>query len=382
MKWNDLTMKERSDLMSLFLKHGIGSLSDMRRIYDGEGDIEPAVVTAEYPRNKEVLNIVNSSNANWVRRLKDPNRQYIQDWEEPNFVATHKLSWVEDNGKYYIFPNVQEINGRLYDFTNEKKYGENGWRAWDSAIYSGDVVEVPSAADARWFTESYKNFYPSFDKYWSGGRLYSGKTNTDSLLLLSYSSEFPIEMFQVLEEPEIPKGKYKVLDDPAEQTFVRKANEIIDEDRKSTTKKRAQEQLRAMSEDQLIEQQRELADLGFYDAPLSTGRSNIGSGVQDILIRRGYLDKSGKDGIVGRNTITSLQEMLVDEGYLPETTENGRTNIDGILGKRTQEAFKRFYRDYNVDGKLGGRTEQAYIKYLRTSSNPFDKEVDARGMVD
>lgn len=38
MKWNDLTMKERSDLMSLFLKHGIGSLSDMRRIYDGEQD--------------------------------------------------------------------------------------------------------------------------------------------------------------------------------------------------------------------------------------------------------------------------------------------------------------------------------------------------------
>ena len=40
MKWNDLTMKERSDLMSLFLKHGIGSLSDMRRIYDGEKDID------------------------------------------------------------------------------------------------------------------------------------------------------------------------------------------------------------------------------------------------------------------------------------------------------------------------------------------------------
>lgn len=36
MKWNDLTMRERSDLMSLFLKHGIGSLSGMRRIYDGK----------------------------------------------------------------------------------------------------------------------------------------------------------------------------------------------------------------------------------------------------------------------------------------------------------------------------------------------------------
>lgn len=388
MKWNDLTMKERSDLMSLFLKHGIGSLSDMRRIYDGEGDIEPAVITAEYPRNKEVLDIVNSSDANWVRRLKDPNRQYIQDWKDHNSIATHKLSWAEDNGKFYIYPEVQEINGRLYDFTDPKRYNgeyrpDRAWTtAFDSALYSGDAVEVPSAADARWFTESYKNFYPTFNKYWSGGRLYSGKTDTNSHSLLSYSSEFPIELFQVPEEPKIPKGKYKVLDDPAEQTFVRKANEIIDEDRKSTTKKQAQEQLKAMSKDQLKEQQRELADLGFYDVSLSTGRSNIGSEVQNILIKRGYLDKNEKDGIVGRNTTTALQEMLVDEGYLPEITENGKTNIDGILGKRSQEAFKRFYRDYNVDGKLGGRTEQAYTEYLRTSSNPFDKEVDAKGMVD
>lgn len=40
MKWNDLTMKERSDLMSLFLKAGVGSLSDMKHIYDGTQDTE------------------------------------------------------------------------------------------------------------------------------------------------------------------------------------------------------------------------------------------------------------------------------------------------------------------------------------------------------
>lgn len=40
MKWNDLTIKEKSDLMSLFLKSGVGSLSDMRHIYDGESDTE------------------------------------------------------------------------------------------------------------------------------------------------------------------------------------------------------------------------------------------------------------------------------------------------------------------------------------------------------
>ena len=37
--WTDLSMKDKSELMSLFLKQGISSLSDMRRIYDGEQDI-------------------------------------------------------------------------------------------------------------------------------------------------------------------------------------------------------------------------------------------------------------------------------------------------------------------------------------------------------
>lgn len=38
--WTDLSMKDKSDLMSLFLKQGISSLSDMKRIYDGTQDIE------------------------------------------------------------------------------------------------------------------------------------------------------------------------------------------------------------------------------------------------------------------------------------------------------------------------------------------------------
>ena len=40
MKWNDLTMRERSDLMSLFLKAGVGSLSDMKRIYEENTNLD------------------------------------------------------------------------------------------------------------------------------------------------------------------------------------------------------------------------------------------------------------------------------------------------------------------------------------------------------
>lgn len=54
MKWNDLTMKERSDLMSLFLRYGIGSLSDMKHIYDGESDTEGGYSEDSLEKREEV----------------------------------------------------------------------------------------------------------------------------------------------------------------------------------------------------------------------------------------------------------------------------------------------------------------------------------------
>ncbi len=54
MKWNDLTMKERSDLMSLFLKAGVGSLSDMKHIYDGTKDTEGGYSEDTLEKRREV----------------------------------------------------------------------------------------------------------------------------------------------------------------------------------------------------------------------------------------------------------------------------------------------------------------------------------------
>ena len=52
--WTDLSMKDKSDLMSLFLKQGISSLSDMRRIYDGEQDINDYQVSLDnYSKYKD-----------------------------------------------------------------------------------------------------------------------------------------------------------------------------------------------------------------------------------------------------------------------------------------------------------------------------------------
>lgn len=167
-RWDDLSMGDRAALISLFIKEGVSDTKVMRRLYDEAGDtadIKPAVSNDSYPREREVLDLVNNSKADFVSRLIDENRVTIPDWNNKDDIATHKLSYARDGDRWIIYPNVQNIDGKLYDFS-DPKYGLNkGWQALDSALYSGDYVEVPSEADARWFTESYKRYYPGFNKY-------------------------------------------------------------------------------------------------------------------------------------------------------------------------------------------------------------------------
>ena len=165
---DDLSMGDRAALISLFIKEGVSDPKVMRRLYDEAGDtadIKPAVSNASYPREREVLDLVNNSKADFVSRLIDENRVTIPDWNNKDDIATHKLSYARVGDRWIIYPNVQNIDGKLYDFSDPKYGLDKGRQALDSALYSGDYVEVPSEDDAKWFTESYKRHYPGFNKY-------------------------------------------------------------------------------------------------------------------------------------------------------------------------------------------------------------------------
>lgn len=171
-RWDRLSIGDRAALVSLFVNNGVVDPKEMRRIYDNGGDtadIKPAVIEASYPREREVLDLVNKSGADFVSRLNDENRVTIPDWKNNGGVATHKLGYAEVDGKYVVYPLVQNIDGKLYDFSDPQYGMDKGWQALDSALYAGDYVELPSKADARWFAESYKNHYPGFNKYKDGG---------------------------------------------------------------------------------------------------------------------------------------------------------------------------------------------------------------------
>lgn len=115
----------------------------------------------------DILALVLSSNANFVNRLKQEGRRTIPDWKVEGNIATHKLSAeIGEDGRVYVYPNVQEIDGKLKDFT-DPKYGypdEGRWDAMDSAIEHNDYVVFPDIESAVWFTENYKNkgWFPEF----------------------------------------------------------------------------------------------------------------------------------------------------------------------------------------------------------------------------
>ena len=174
-KWSALSMKDRAELINIYVKGGMMDLKEIKKHYNSfspggpiktdeygyPADIEPAVVVTDYPREAEVWKQADASTADIIQRLKEgASRQTIQDWENQDNIATHKMMSADN----YVVGNVQNINGQLFDFTDPKHKFENPDRAAiESAIRRGDYVEFETPGDARYFAEHYKKHYNSFD---------------------------------------------------------------------------------------------------------------------------------------------------------------------------------------------------------------------------
>lgn len=171
MKWSDLSFKEKKQIYdSIKAQNPDTTYLDIKSQFDS--------IPAYEDGGKRIVDYVNSNNVNFVNRLKNPFRQTINDWETQyinkyvpnvndkfelvyNSKATHKLSaWEGEEGRGLIVPNVQEINGKLVDFTRPPY---NNREALRQAFKTGDFVETDTYNDAEWYTQNYKKYYPSFE---------------------------------------------------------------------------------------------------------------------------------------------------------------------------------------------------------------------------
>lgn len=162
MKWKDLSLKERKQIYdSVRVNNPDATYFDIKEQFD-------SIPTYEDGKGKTVVDEVNKSDANFVQRLKSPTRQTIPNWADQyrvlpweKSVSTHKLSvWDNANGGGTIVPDVQEVNGKLIDFTRPPY---NNRAALENALKTGDYVDLPKFEDALWYTENYKRYYPRFE---------------------------------------------------------------------------------------------------------------------------------------------------------------------------------------------------------------------------
>ena len=141
MKWKDLSLKERKQIYdSVRVNNPGATYFDIKEQFDS--------IPAYEDGGKSIVDEVNKSDANFVQRLKSPTRQTIPNWEDQyrvlpweKSVSTHKLSvWDNANGGGIIVPDVQEVNGKLIDFTRPPY---NNRAAVENALKTGDYVDLP-----------------------------------------------------------------------------------------------------------------------------------------------------------------------------------------------------------------------------------------------
>ena len=165
----------------------------------------------------ELVKLIYNSNANFAKRLIDPNRKVLDLGN--NIIGTHKLGYIEEDGKFYVFPSIREINGELVDLSNE-----DVGKAWSDAKAAGDYIEFPSRADADWFTaDNYKAYFPGLEKYAPGKYKNGGQMN----VIPEGALHARKNNMELAKEGEVTHKGIPVIDNQGEQQAEIERNEII-----------------------------------------------------------------------------------------------------------------------------------------------------------
>ena len=117
-------------------------------------------------KSRSLLELIEYSkkvNPRFIQRLSEPFKyvEWVDDNGEKQF-GTHELGYAEIDGKYVIFPNIQERDDKqLFRYTDFRQ-------ALDNALKNKNVLWVNSEDEAKLFTESKELENGKFSGYKSG----------------------------------------------------------------------------------------------------------------------------------------------------------------------------------------------------------------------
>ena len=191
-------------------------------------------------KSRSLLELIEYSkkvNPRFIQRLSEPFKyvEWVDDNGEKQF-GTHELGYAEVDGKYVIFPNIQERDDKqLFRYTDFRQ-------ALDNALKNKNVLWVNSEDEAKLFTESKELENGKFSGYKSGWSDYfkqkpkfynGGKTEESKKESLSNQQNVIPEgalharLHHMDNDKEITKKGIPVIDDKGEQQAEIELNEII-----------------------------------------------------------------------------------------------------------------------------------------------------------
>lgn len=121
--WTDLSMKDKSDLMSLFLKQGISSLSDMRRIYDGLSNTKSYKDWKEKIKEYKNIDIDNDKSYDYIGFYNEnPERAYelLKENPDTHFTDKYKTPLHPTFSDESIYSNDRTKGGHWIEHPNNK----------------------------------------------------------------------------------------------------------------------------------------------------------------------------------------------------------------------------------------------------------------------
>ena len=191
-------------------------------------------------KSRSLLELIEYSkkvNPRFIQRLSEPFKyiEWIDDNGEKQF-GTHELGYAEVDGKYVIFPNIQERDDKqLFRYTDFRQ-------ALDNALKNKNVLWVNSEDEAKLFTESkelengkfsgYKSgwldYFKQKPKFYNGGKTEESKekplSNQQNVIPEGalHARKHHMENTEGLTQKGIP-----VIDNKGEQQAEIELNEII-----------------------------------------------------------------------------------------------------------------------------------------------------------
>lgn len=321
-------MPERASLISLFTGSGVTSLDEMRALYNEYGNgggihIDPSkkgTFTSAAKRHGMGVQ-------EFASRVLSNKDDYSTAMVRKANFARNAVKWHGDGGDLYDNYSVHDLINNVASNNVADNLPKNA----NYAAYGND------------FSDSFKfglDYEPNINN--------NTKSNSDFSIVNDFGN-----------------GQYhdnKIPTDNAETYFARQVNNIVNQQHNDIYKRSNAyigELIRKKYGDNIKRLQGELYDQGnFVDKGIRLGKNNKVGGIQKFLASKNYLTDKDVDYILGKKTITAIQEYLNDSGY-----NSGKP--DGIIGEKTKAALSQYNKDFFfVDGIVGPRTINAYKKSL------------------